>query len=140
MAFAISNPKTISERRQQGGLVMTNNVLITLSCGTDNPNRATRAVFFAMAAHKENKNVTIFLLDDGVFIAKKGMSEHIKAATGDSCDDHISYLQAHEVPILVCTPCAKSRQIEEMDLIEGARMATGGEMIQLACDAAVISL
>jgi predicted peroxiredoxin len=119
---------------------MTNNVLITLSCGTDNPNRATRAVFFAMAAHKEGKNVNVFLLDDGVFIAKKGMAEHIKAATGDSCDDHISYLQAHGVSILVCTPCAKARQIEDKDLIEGARMATGGEMIKLACDAAVISL
>jgi predicted peroxiredoxin len=120
-------------------MAMTNNVLITLSCGTDNPNRTTRAVFFAMAAHKEGKNVTVFLLDEGVFIAKKGMSDHIRAATGDSCDDHLSYLQAHGVPILVCTPCAKARQIETDDLIDGARMATGGEMIQLACDAAVLS-
>ncbi len=119
---------------------MTNNVLITLSCGTDNPNRATRAVFFAMVAHKEGKNVTLFLLDEGVFIAKKGLAEHIKAATGDSCDDHLSYLQAHGVPILACTPCAKARQINEQDLIEGARMGTGVEMVRLACDAAVISL
>jgi predicted peroxiredoxin len=119
---------------------MTNNVLITLSCGTDNPNRATRAVFFAMVAHKEGKNVTLFLLDDGVYIAKKGMADHVKAATGDSCDDHLTYLQAHGVPILVCTPCAKARQIEEQNLIEGARLGTGVEMIRLACDAAVISL
>ncbi len=118
---------------------MTNNVLITLSCGTDNPNRATRAVFFAMVAHKEGKNVTLFLLDDGVLIAKKGVAEHIKAATGDSCDDHLSYLQAHGVPVLACTPCAKARRIEAQDLIEGARMGTGGEMIHLACEAAVIS-
>jgi predicted peroxiredoxin len=119
---------------------MANNVLITLSCGTDNPNRATRAVFLAMVAHKEGKNVTLFLLDEGVFIAKNGMADHIKAATGDSCDDHLSYLQAHGVPILVCTPCAKARQIEAQDLIEGARLGTGVEMIHLACEAVVISL
>ena len=119
---------------------MTNNVLVTLSCGTDNPNRTTRAVFFAMTAHKEGKNVNLFLLDEGVTIARKGMADHIKAATGDSCDDHLSYLQAHGVPILVCTPCAVARQIQADDLIEGARMATGVEMIRLACDAAVISL
>ncbi len=119
---------------------MTDNVLVTLSCGTDNPNRATRAVFFAMVAHKEGKNVTLFLLDDGVFIARKGMAENIIAATGDACDDHLTYLQAQGVPILVCTPCAKARQINEEDLIEGARMGMGQEMIQLACDAAVISL
>jgi predicted peroxiredoxin len=119
---------------------MTNNVLVTLSCGTDSPNRTTRAVFFAVMAHKEGKNVNLFLLDEGVYIARKGMAEHIKAATGDSCDDHLTYLQAHEVPILVCTPCASARQIKEADLVEGARMATGVEMIHLACDAAVISL
>lgn len=119
---------------------MTDNVLVVLSCGTDNPNRATRAVFFAMVAHKQGKNVTLFLLDDGVMIAKKGVADHIKAATGDSCDDHLSYLQAHEVPILACTPCAKARQIAEEDLIEGARMGIGAEMIDLACDSAVISL
>ena len=119
---------------------MTDNVLVILSCGMDNPNRATRAVFMAMVAHKEGKNVTLFLLDDGVFIAKKGMAEHVKAATGDACDDHLTYLQANGVPILACTPCAKARQIGESELVDGARMATGVEMIQLACDAAVISL
>jgi predicted peroxiredoxin len=119
---------------------MTNNVLVILSCGTDNPNRATRAVFLAVVAHKEGKNTTLFLLDDGVFIAKKGMAEHLKAATGDACDDHLTYLQANGVPILACTPCAKARQIADQDLVEGARLATGVEMINLACDAAVISL
>lgn len=119
---------------------MRDNVLVILSSGTDNPNRATRAVFLASVAHKEGKNVSLFLLDDGVFIAKKGMAENIKAATGDACDDHLTYLQAQGVPILACTPCAKSRQINEEDLIDGARMGTGVEMIHLACDAAVISL
>ena len=119
---------------------MKENVLVILSCGTDNPNRTTRAAFMAMIAHKEGKNVNLFLLDDGVFIAKKGVAENINAVTGDACDDHLAYLQSHGVPIIACTPCAKSRQIEEADLIEGARMGTGVEMIHLACDAAVISL
>ncbi len=66
--------------------------------------------------------------------------QNIKAATGDSADDHLTFLQEYGVPILVCTPCAVSRQITETDLIEGARMATGDKMIELACDSAVISL
>ena len=119
---------------------MTDNVLIVLSCGTDNPNRTTRAIFLATVAHKGGKNVTMFLLDEGVFIARKGMADNIRAATGDLADDHITYLQANEVPILVCTPCAVSRQITEDDLIDGARMVGAPELIKLACDAAVISL
>ncbi|MBI5550654.1 MAG: DsrE family protein [Desulfobacterales bacterium] len=119
---------------------MTNSILIVLSCGTDNTNRATRALFLAMAAHKEGKQVTVFLLDEGVYLAREGIIQHVRAATGDSADDSLTYLQAHGVPILVCTPCAKARKIEEKDLIEGARMAMASEMIKLACESAVISL
>ncbi|MDJ0781089.1 MAG: DsrE family protein [Desulfosarcinaceae bacterium] len=119
---------------------MTDNVVITLSCGTDNPNRATRAFHLATIAHKEGKNTTVFLLDDAVFLAKKGLADNLRAATGDIADDLITYLQAHSVPILACTPCAKARRITEADLIEGARMGTAVELIQLSCDAAVISL
>ena len=119
---------------------MTDKVLVLLSCGTDNPNRATRGVFIAMTAKQQGKDVVLFLLDEGVFLAQKGMAAHVTAATGDKADDHLTYLQEFEVPILVCTPCAASRQIGEEDLIEGARMAVGAEMIALACESAVISL
>ncbi len=43
---------------------MTDNFVIVLSCGTNNPNRATRAVHLATVAHKEGKNVTMFLLTE----------------------------------------------------------------------------
>lgn len=119
---------------------MTENVVIILSCGTDNPNRSTRAVFLAMVAHKEGKKSTLFLLDEGVYVAKKGVAENLKAATGDNADDHLAYLESHDVPILVCTPCAVSRQISSEDLISSARMATASELIELACEASVISL
>ena len=119
---------------------MTDNVLIVLSCGTDNPNRSARAFFLATIAHKEGKNVTVFLLDEAAYLGRKGVAGNLKAATGDAADDHIAYLQAHDVPILVCTPCAAARQIAAEDLIKGARMATAVELINLSCDAAVISL
>ncbi len=119
---------------------MTNKVLVILSCGTDNPNRATRALFFAMVAKKEGKETALFLLDDGVYLAKKGIADKLQAATGDKADDHLTYIQEYGVPIYVCTPCAVSRGIKEEDLIAGARMATGGQMIAMACESAVISL
>ncbi|PIE70027.1 MAG: sulfur reduction protein DsrE [Deltaproteobacteria bacterium] len=118
----------------------SDNVVITLSCGTDNPNRSSRAFHLATVAHQQGKQVTVFLLDDAVFLAKQGMADNLRAATGDVADDLITYLQAHEVPILACTPCATARQIAESELIEGARMGTAVELIHLCCDATVISL
>ncbi len=119
---------------------MTSNVVITLSCGTNDPNRATRAFQMATAAHKEGKNTTVFLLDEGVYLAAKGVAVNVRAATGDSADDHIAYLQAHGVPIIVCTPCATARNITKENLIEGARLGTAPELIKLVCDAGVINL
>lgn len=119
---------------------MTDKVLVLLSCGTDNPNRATRAFFIAATARKEGKEAVLFLLDEAVYLAKKGVVKNLRAATGDDADDHLTYIQEFEVPILVCTPCAVARQIGEEDLIEGARLAVGAEMIALACESAVISL
>ena len=119
---------------------MTNNVVITVSCGTDNPNRATRAIHLATVAHKEGKNVTLFLLDEAVYLAKTGLLEHVRAATGDIADDLMTYLEANGVDILASTPCAKSRKIAGEDLIEGARMGTAAERIQRCGDATVTSL
>jgi predicted peroxiredoxin len=118
---------------------MSDSVLVTLSCGTDNPNRATRALFFAMVAKKKGKKVAVCLLDEGVYLAKRGIIQHMQAATGDSADDHLTFLQEYEVPLLVCTPCAVTRQITEADLVKGARMAKGDEMIDLACSSTVLS-
>jgi len=118
---------------------MSERVLIVLSCGTNNPNRATRALFFAMVAQKKGKEVSVFLLDEAVYLAKRGIIDHLQAATGDSADDHLPYLQEYHVPLLVCTPCAVTRQITEADLVKGARLAKGDELIDLATGAVVVS-
>lgn len=119
---------------------MTENVVIVLSHGTDDPNRATRAIHLATIAHKQGKNTCMFLLDEAVYIAKKGLAANLRAATGDIADDLLTYLQANEVPILVCTPCANARQIAEGDLIASARLATAVELIEMSCNSAVINL
>ena len=87
---------------------MTDSVVIVASCGTDNPNRATRALFLAMAAQKEGKRATLFLLDEAVYLAKKGAAATLRAATGDDADNHLTYLQEYDVPILVCTDFTKN--------------------------------
>jgi len=120
---------------------MPEKVVIVLSSGTNDPNRATRAIHLASIAHREGKETTLFLLDEGVYLAKQGIITHVRAATGDVADDLLTYLQANEVPILVCTPCAEARQIQDGDLIDGARMATAADLINMSCAAdAVISL
>jgi len=117
-----------------------NNVLITLSCGTNNPNRSVRAIHLAKVARDMGKNVALFLLDEGVYISRKGITENLRAPTGDIADDLLMYLQEFEVPIYVCAPCAKTRQIKEEDLMEGFQLAPATKMWELACKSTTISL
>lgn len=119
---------------------MSDTFLIVISCGLDNPNRSVRGLHLATVAQKQGKAVTVFLLDDAVFLAKKGLADNLRAATGDIATDLIFHLQSFEVPILVCTPCAQARQVKAEELIEGARLATAVELIQLASESPVISL
>ena len=119
---------------------MNDSVLVVVSCGTDNPNRSTRAIHLAAVAQKQGKRVSLFLLDEGVNLAKKGLIDNLKAATGDIAADLMIHLQEFNVPIIACTPCAKARQISENDLIDGARFVTAAELIEQACNSTVISL
>ena len=116
------------------------NVLITVACGTNNPNRSVRAFQLAQVAHGLGKNVSIFLLDEGVYLARKDMMTNLKAPTGDIADDLLAYLQDFEVPIYACKPCAQARQIREEDLYEGVEMAPASKVIELACKSTTISL
>ncbi|MBW1735773.1 MAG: DsrE family protein [Deltaproteobacteria bacterium] len=115
-------------------------VLISLSCGTNNPNRSVRALHLAQVAHSMGKDVSIFLLDEGVYLARKGITDNLRAPTGDIADDLLAYLQEFEVPIYACKPCAQSRQIREEDLQEGVEMAPASKLFELACGSTTICL
>jgi len=117
-----------------------NRVLVVISCGTNNPNRSVRGFHLAQVAHKMGKRVAVFLLDEAVYLSRKGVTDHLRAPTGDVADDIILYLQAFEVPMYVCGPCAQTRQISENDLMDGFLMAPAAKMFELACTSTTISL
>ena len=58
---------------------------------------------------KKGRDVFIFLLDEAVYLAKSGIIEYLRAATVDSTDDNLAFLQEYNLSFLVCTPCAVTR-------------------------------
>jgi hypothetical protein len=53
---------------------------------------------------------------------QEGVAGQSSVCYEDVADDLMTYLQANEVPVLACTPCAKVRGVTEKDLIDGVRM------------------
>jgi sulfur relay (sulfurtransferase) complex TusBCD TusD component (DsrE family) len=94
---------------------------------------------FAKVAKETGHEVTVFLVEDGVMVAKVGMVDNIKSPTGDDLKGHLDYLVKEQVPILVCTPCANARQLGPEELVNSARFDTAKTLIALAAESKVFT-
>ncbi len=114
-------------------------ILVTASHGTDDPNRATLAFLAAKAAKENGDEVTVFLMNDAVMLAKKGVAEHIQGVGLAPFPELLEVLQILGVPLLVCKPCAEARGISEEDLVEGASFAGMYDLTKLARESSVLN-
>ena len=73
--------------------------LFVLSRGLEDPSRGTRCMQLAHIAKQEGHDVSIFLVDDGVIYAKKGMCDNVVAPTGDEMSTYMEFLTQGQVPI-----------------------------------------
>jgi sulfur relay (sulfurtransferase) complex TusBCD TusD component (DsrE family) len=113
------------------------NFLFVLS--KDDNVKATRCLQFAKIAHSKGHVVNIFLIDDGVLWANKEKYLTQKTQTGDCPNDYLPYLVENHIPIGVCTPCAKNRQIDEAKFFPNMLLDGGPHLIDMAAEAKVFN-
>ncbi len=113
--------------------------LFVLSRGTEDPTRVTRCFFLAKVAAEKGHDVTIFLLDDAVYLSNPAIAEHIKAPTGDALSSYLKFIREKNIPVLVCKPCAETRLISEDDLPPNFKISTGPVLIDLAAESKVFT-
>ncbi len=101
--------------------------------------KATRCFQFAKIAHLKSHNVNIFLIDSGVDWAVKGRDGSVKTTTGDCVDDYMSYLVNNQVPVGVCTPCAKNRKLDEAGFNTNMVLDGGPHLIDMAAEAKIFN-
>lgn len=75
------------------------NFVFIISRGLEDPTRITRPLQLAKAAIENDHKAFIFLIDDGVIVAKKKMIDNVIAPTGDEAADHLQFLLKNKVPI-----------------------------------------
>jgi predicted peroxiredoxin len=75
--------------------------MFVLTRGLEDPTRVTRTFQLAKAAKETGHEVNVFLTDDAVLLAKKGMIDNVAAPTGDEAGPHLYYLVQNKVPIFV---------------------------------------
>ncbi|HPI70460.1 MAG TPA: DsrE family protein [Tenuifilaceae bacterium] len=119
---------------------MREKLIVIVTEGPDNQEKATIPFVMATAAQSMDVDVTIILQAEGVLLVKKGVSENVNASGFMPLKQLLDTFIELNGKLLVCTPCAKSRGISENDLIEGSKLIAAGTVISESLNAnAVLS-
>ena len=113
------------------------NFLFVLS--KDDNEAATRCFQFAKIAHGKGHTVNLFFIDGGVAWADSGKDMSVKTTTGDCPNDYLPYLVEKEVSVGVCTPCARSRKLDEAKFFHNMALDGGPHLIDMAAEAKVFN-
>ncbi len=95
-------------------------LIISGSRGTDDPTMATLPFIAAAAAREQGHDVVIWLWNEAVVLARKGVADHVVGVNLTPLKDLLAAAQAAGIPLWVCGACAVARQMGESDLVAGA--------------------
>ncbi len=105
----------------------------------NNFEKATRCFQFAKIAHGKGHTVNLFFIDSGVDWALEDRDGSQKTDTGDCVADYLPYLVENEVPVGICTPCAKNRKLDEAKFHSNMVLDGGPHLIDMAAEAKVFN-
>ncbi|WP_237706734.1 DsrE family protein [Kribbella flavida] len=104
------------------GGVMSRTLVIKLTAGAEEPERANQACTVAATAVASGATVSLWLTGDAVWFAVPGRADAVALPHAAPLADLIAAVLAGG-RLTVCTQCAKRRDLTETDLLPGTRIA-----------------
>ncbi|WP_058045694.1 DsrE family protein [Streptomyces roseifaciens] len=111
---------------------MAKKLVIKVTAGADAPERCSQAFTVAAVAVASGVEVSLWLTGESSWFALPGRAEEFELPHAAPLPDLIEGIRLGGGMITVCTQCAARRDIEEKDLIEGARIAGAQVFVQEA--------
>ncbi|MEW6218775.1 MAG: DsrE family protein [Thermodesulfobacteriota bacterium] len=109
-------------------------MLFTISKGIQDGMMVARAFHFAKVAKEKGHDVSIFLLEDGVFWAQFGISDDFSTTTRETMKAQLDYLSKNGTPIYVCKACVDKRLLDPEEFITGCELKAAPEYIDLLAE------
>lgn len=100
----------------------TRSLVIKVTSGTDGPERCNQAFTVAATAVAAGVQVSLWLTGESAWFALPGRAADLELPHAAPLDDLLASVLAGGT-VTLCTQCAKRRDIEETDVIEGIRIA-----------------
>ncbi|MBN1547726.1 MAG: DsrE family protein [Syntrophaceae bacterium] len=113
----------------------TEKMVIFVTHGGEDPERATLPFVVANAALAMEVGVTVILQGTAVTLAKKGCYEHVFAAGLDPLKKQVDNFFEFGGVMYVCIPCIEERKITPDMLVEKAKLVKAGTVVQACLEA-----
>ena len=113
-----------------------NGLVINLTHSVDDPDRTSVAMVVAGASVASDQATTVFLSSEGTRLASKGVADDLHEDGFAPMGELVASFVEAGGRFLVCSPCAKKRDIGEDDLIGGASIVGGATLVALLADGA----
>jgi len=114
-------------------------IVIIVTAGPENQEKATLPFVMATAAQTMDVDVTIILQAAAVLLAKKGgCGENVHAPGLMPLKKLMDTFMELGGKLLLCTPCIKERGILENQLIEGSQLIAAGTVISEILEAKTV--
>lgn len=97
--------------------------------GPDHSEQATIPFVMAGAALASDVQVVLGFQADGVELVRKGVAETVNAPAFPPLAKLLQDVRDLGALLLVCGPCAKSREIAADDLVDGAEIVAAGRFV-----------
>ncbi|MFO7817101.1 MAG: DsrE family protein [Thermodesulfobacteriota bacterium] len=110
------------------------NCLYVITKGFEKSGGATRAMQFAALAAEAGNKVEVALIDDAIHWAQLGMAEGIRSTTGEDMSEMIGRLVKKGGRLHVCKACADKRYVDPDDILQGAEIKGGQQIVQIMTD------
>jgi predicted peroxiredoxin len=104
-------------------------IVIISTIGPDSPEKATLPFVLATASQAMDVEVTVILQSDSVELTRKGIAENVKAKGLLPLKELLDTFIELEGSLLICSPCAKERGIDQSDLVDGAKLIAAGTVV-----------
>jgi predicted peroxiredoxin len=113
---------------------MAGKFCVSLTCSTNDPDKATVAFVVANAAVASDKQTMVFLSTEGVRLGVKGVADEIREpGFAPLAELMANFVKAGGV-MYVCSPCFKKRGLDETKLVAGATIVGGAKLVEWLAD------
>ena len=110
---------------------MATKILVNATHGAEDPERATLPFIVGNVAATADQEAIVFLTVEGVRLATKGYADCVQKEGFQPLKEIIQSFVANGGTIWACGACTNPRGITQDDLIEGAKIVTAANLVEV---------